>query len=173
MCSTGILDEEPPVLAARTVAIREIARVFPPWNAHEAYILVQARLDHRSTLGLFFVDVASIDAAYHNHSEVMIVHYPDKLCSVINRPLGLIASDDPGRKTVGTLLFLSKNGWLCTYGKNGVLTEHSFLPHDWLDSDGLDQMQLTKDGVLLIPRGDRVDIIVNGFKGSQLQSKAT
>jgi WD40 repeat protein/pimeloyl-ACP methyl ester carboxylesterase len=62
-----------------------------------------------------------------------------------------------------TLVFVSKDFWICTYtigaGAPSRIKKYFFLPRDWLNTDWLELATITADGKLLYPRNGEVAII--------------
>lgn len=97
---------------------------------------------------------------------------PPEVSSRVDIPLSCIPASS--RRGLDRLVFLDHNEWLCSWrlslpndlgrrpsaGKtNTKVSQHSFLPGDWISPDCVALATVMTDGTLLIPRNGEVAIV--------------
>ncbi|RFU28895.1 hypothetical protein B7463_g7457, partial [Scytalidium lignicola] len=131
----------------------------------EKHILVQIK--HTSTKGritkrLLIFDKSVFDITGEQKSIAPLTYLcltPD-IIARIEVPLDILAGQ--------RLVFLDRDLWVCTLKLRSKSHEapkhHYFIPRDWVSSNGLEQCCITRDGILLCPKEDKVAVVKNNLE---------
>ncbi|KAJ9615502.1 hypothetical protein H2200_001577 [Cladophialophora chaetospira] len=86
-----------------------------------------------------------------------------------------VSRQDSAPANGNTLIFLSKDFWICTYDLGGLqdlvpltsspvqVKKYFFLPRDWVNMDLLELATVTAAGQILCPRNGEVAVVENGL----------
>lgn len=101
---------------------------------------------------LFSISALRDDPGPNDEGELQRICLPDSISDRVVHPVGILPD--------GRLMFLDKKLWVCTaqVRTSGNISQHFFIPHDWVVSEGLRLCHTFRDGTVVLPTKGRVAI---------------